>query len=173
MRIVQGIAMMGALLSLAAATGADEMAMPTMKPNAAFDEIKALAGTWDGQMPDGKSVKATYQVVSNGSCVMETLDPPDHGIMITMYRVEGGRLVMDHYCSMNNVPHMRGARSADGKEIDFAFINASNMASPKDVHMHGLKLAFVDHDHLNHEWALYAQGKAQAPVVFHLTRSSS
>ena len=159
-------------LGLSAAALAEDMSMPTPKPNAGFDAIKALAGNWDAQTPDGKPVKASYEVVSNGNCVIETLDPPDHGKMITMYRVDGGRLVMDHYCSMNNVPHMSGKPSADGKAIDFTFMSASNLASPKDTHMHGLKLTFDDKDHLTHEWSLHSQGKIQ-PVVFHFARSGS
>jgi hypothetical protein len=171
MKIFQRIGTLCVLLGLSAVAAlADDMAMPAMKPNAAFDEIKGLAGNWAGQTADGKPVTASYQVVSAGSCVMETLDPPDHGTMITMYRVEGGRLVMDHYCAMNNVPHMRGTRSADGKQIDFAFTGASNMSGPKDAHMHALKLTFDDSEHLTHEWSMQAQGKVQ-PVVFHFARA--
>lgn len=161
-----------AVLGLSSAALADYMPMPKMAPNAGFDAMKALAGSWEGQTPDGKSITVSYQVVSAGSCVMETLDPPDHGTMITMYRVEGGRLVMDHYCSMNNVPHMRGTRSADGKQIDFAFTSASNLGDPKGAHMHALKLVFEDTDHLTHEWSMHAQGKVQ-PVVFHFARAKA
>ena len=170
MKWIQGVVALGALLGLCLTVFAEDMPMPTMKPNAAFDEVKGLAGSWDGQMADGKSVKASYQVVANGSCVMETLDPPDHGTMITMYRVEGGQLVMDHYCSLNNVPHMRGTRSADGKQIDFAFTGASNLGGPKAAHMHGLKLTLDGSDHLTHEWSMHMEGKVQ-PVVFNFTRS--
>lgn len=170
MKCPLGVMVLAAAVGLSAGALADEMAMPKMAPNAGFDQMKTLAGSWDGQTADGKDVKATYQVVSAGSVVMETLDPPDHGTMITMYRVEGGKLVMDHYCSMNNVPHMKATRSADGKTIDFEFTSASNLASPKDTHMHGLKLTFKDSDHLTHEWSLHSQGKV-SPVVFELTRA--
>ena len=164
-----GVMVLAAAAGLSAAVLADDMAMPKMTPNAGFDEMKSLAGNWDGKTADGKDVKATYQLVSAGSVVMETLDPPDHGTMITMYRVEGGKLVMDHYCAMNNVPHMKAMRSADGKTITFEFTGASNLASLKDMHMHGLKLTFKDSDHLTHEWSLHSGDKVQ-PVVFELTR---
>ena len=167
-----GLLVLCAVVGLSGAVRADDMGMPQMKPNAAFDAVKGLAGSWEGQTSDGKPVKATYAVVSNGSCVMETLDPPDHGTMITMYRVEGGRLMMDHYCSMNNVPHMRGTRSPDGRQIDFVFASASNLTSPTSAHMHGLKLTLQDGEHLTHEWSMHAQGKVQ-PVVFHFTRAKS
>jgi len=170
MKVPLGVMVLAAAVGLSAGALADDMAMPKMAPNAGFDEMKSLAGSWDGTTADGKDVKATYQVVSAGSVVMETLDPPDHGTMITMYRVEGGKLVMDHYCAMNNVPHMKAMRSPDGKTITFEFTSASNLASPKDMHMHGLKLTFKDSDHLTHEWSLLSEGKSQ-PVVFQLTRA--
>jgi hypothetical protein len=167
-----GAMVLCAAVGLSAGALADEMAMPKMAPNAAFDQMKTLAGSWEGKTSDGGAVKATYQVVSMGSCVMETLDPPDHGTMVTMYRVEGGKLVMDHYCSMNNVPHMRGTRAADGKTINFEFLSASNVSNPKDPVMHGLRLTFTDTDHIKHEWTLHSQGKV-SPVVFELTRTKS
>jgi hypothetical protein len=164
-----GVMMLAAAVGLSAGALADDMAMPKMAPNAGFDEMKTLAGSWDGTTADGKEVKATYQVVSAGSVVMETLDPPDHGTMITMYRVEGGKLMLDHYCSMNNVPHMKATVAPDGKSINFEFVSASNLASPKDTHMHGLKITFKDPDHLTHEWSLHSQGKV-SPVMFELSR---
>ena len=159
-------------LGLSAVAVADEMKMPEMKPSPAFDQLKTLVGSWEGQTPDGKTTTVSYQVVSAGTCVMETLHSPDGADMITMYHMDGGRVVMDHYCAINNVPHMKCTASADGRKLDFAFAGATNMASPKDTHMHGLKLSFEDADHFTQEWSLHDQGKVQ-PVVFHFQRVKS
>jgi len=156
-------------LGLCTPAGAAEMNMPPMKSSPAFDQLKTLVGSWEAQTPDGKPVKAAYQMVSAGSCLMESLDTPDGGNMITMYRMDADRLVMDHYCAMNNVPRMRASASADAKKVDFAFASATNLASPQDMHMHGLKVSFEDADHFSQEWTLRTKGKDQ-PVVFHFQR---
>src|SRR2546426_800563 len=129
-------------LSLAFAAGlvgpslAGEMNMPAMKSSPAFDQIKALAGNWEGQTQEGKPVKVSYQLVSGGTCVMETLDSAEDGSMVTMYHLDHNRLMLDHYCMLNNVPHMKATPSVDGKHLKFAYVGASNLASPQDMHMH-------------------------------------
>ena len=170
MRIAKIVTMLALALGWSAAAGAKEMEMGGAKASPVLEPLAALSGSWEGQSADGKSVKATYQVVSAGSCVMETLEPPEGGTMVTMYHVDGGRLVMDHYCSVNNVPHMRAARSADPKHLDFTFVSAANLAAPGDMHMHGLKFSFDDADHFTQEWTLRAKGKDQ-PYVFRFARA--
>jgi hypothetical protein len=170
MRIARIVTMLTLALGLCAAAGAKEMEMGSAKANPALEPLRALSGNWEGQAADGKPVKTNYQVVSGGSCVMETLEPPDGGTMITMYHVDAGRLVMDHYCSVNNVPHMRAARSADPKHLDFTFVSAANLTAPGDMHMHGLQFTFEDPDHFTQEWTLRAKGKDQ-PYVFRFARA--
>jgi hypothetical protein len=40
-----------------------------------FDQIKTLAGEWEGKTSDGTVVRTSYRVVSNGSVVMNVLNP--------------------------------------------------------------------------------------------------
>ena len=166
--IVATLVLLFGVYGVAGATGMD---MPAAaKPSPGFDHLKSLVGSWEGQTPDGKTVKASYQMVSNGTCLMETLDTPDGANMVTMYHMDGSRLMMDHYCAMNNVPHMKGTTSADGKTIDFAFVSAGNLTAPTDMHMHGLKVEFEDADHFTQEWLLRSKGKDQ-PSVFRFQRA--
>ncbi len=158
------------VLGLCATAGAAEMSMPPAKPSPAFDQLKSLVGSWEYPMPDGHSVNASYQLVSGGSCLMETLDAPDGSNMITMYHMDGRRLMLDHYCTLNNVPHMKGTLSAGGKTLEFAFVSGANMAGPGDPHMHSLKVGFQDADHFTQEWTMRAKGKDE-PVVFHFQRT--
>ena len=43
------------------------------EPGSVFEKFKALAGEWEGQRADGQAVKVSYQVLSGGSAVVETL----------------------------------------------------------------------------------------------------
>src|SRR5262245_42675031 len=112
---------------------------------AGYEKIKALVGTWEAKGPEGM-VTVTYRVVAGGQAVEETLS---HGDMVTVYHKDGDSLLMTHYCMAGNQPRMRASGlSADGKSLDFKFVDATNLANPGDSHMSGLKMTFVDADHL-------------------------
>jgi len=128
-----------------------------------FDKIKALAGTWHGAGPSGNAVTVTYEVVSNGSAVMERIEHEgeDNMNMITMYHLDGDRLLMTHYCSAKNQPRMR-AVSADGDEnvIQFELLDITNLAKPADGHMQKMAMHFKGKNLLATEWTFVQDGKA-------------
>jgi hypothetical protein len=152
------------LVALAAGAAASMAAGP-----AGLDRIKALAGTWQGKGPDGKPVTVSYEVISGGSAVLERLESEGHPTMVTAYHADGDRLLMTHYCSAGNQPRM-SAGSGEGKAIEFSFLDATNLKSPSDGHMHGLRLTPEDDTHLTQEWTWRAEGK-DTPHVFRLERA--
>jgi len=144
-------------------------AMADTPATEAFTRLRALEGEWEGAMPDGKPTQVTYRIVSSGTCVMETLDTPDGSNMVTIYRVNGRSLLMDHYCSMGNQPRMRATPAAGAHTLDFGFVSATGLASPNAPHMHHFTLRFDDDEHLTHEWTLRS-GKKDERSTFHFTR---
>ncbi len=67
------------------------------KSNEAFERLKSLEGTWKGTTEDGKPFSVSYKVVSAGSVVMETDNVHENeSSMITMYHLDGGKLMMTH-----------------------------------------------------------------------------
>jgi hypothetical protein len=127
---------------------------------AAFDQLKALAGTWQAKSPDGKvAMKASYEVYGNGTAVVETLSGMGESPMVTVYYPDGSQVMLTHYCTMGNQPRMRTSDAGTGKQLSFAFVDATNMKSPDDAHMHGLKVTFADRDHFSQEWTMKKDGK--------------
>ncbi len=125
-----------------------------------FEKIKSLAGEWQGKRAmDGKTVNATYQLVSNGSTVMETLMPSDEPNMVTMYHLNGEKVMMTHYCAVNNQPRMESVSSDDHGMIKFALKDITNLAKEEDGHMVGMSIAFKDADHITHTWTFKEDGK--------------
>ncbi len=124
-----------------------------------FKKIKSLAGEWQGtRAMDGKTVNATYELVSNGSTVMETLMPSDEPNMVTMYHLNGDQLMMTHYCAVNNQPRMESV-SSDGGMVKFELKDITNLAKPEDGHMVKMSIAFKDDDHITHTWTFKQEGK--------------
>jgi hypothetical protein len=151
-----------ALVSCAFFTGAavpQEM-HPAARTTPAFDQLKSLVGRWEGATPDGKKGTATYELISNGSVVMERLSPDNEPAMITIYTLEGDRILVTHFCSAGNQPTMQSAPSpaANGK-LDFAFLHLTGAKSPDEGHMVGLTLSMPDKNHLIQVWTFDDHGK--------------
>ncbi len=132
----------------------------------AFDQLKSLAGEWEGK----NGTKVTYKVVSNGSVVMEDLQPAKESDMVTMYTLDGDRIVVTHYCSMGNQPTMQTApvSAATGK-YDFSFVRVSGTQTPDEAHMASLTMALADKDHLTQTWTFDDHGKSMVET-FSYTR---
>jgi hypothetical protein len=124
----------------------------------AFDQMKTLAGTWEGKTSSGQTGQVTFRVTSNGSALMSEIKSSEEN-MITMFNLDGDRLLLTHYCGAGNQPRMKATLSPDGKSVAFEFIDATNLASPAAGHMHGAVFTMVDANHHTEEWIWMQDGK--------------
>ena len=135
-------------------------------PVASLEPLYVLSGEWRGTDGEGKSYRAVYQLTSGGTSLTETLTPSDSPGMATMYYTDGEHLMLTHYCSMNNQPRMRAnAHEPGGKALVFVFLDATNLKSPSDAHMHQITFDFKDRDHFNQVWVLSKAGKELPKTV--------
>jgi hypothetical protein len=147
-----------ALAALAEGTEPGHPAPPATP--AAFDQLKALTGTWQAKGPDGKlTMKASYEVYGNGTAVVETLSGMGESPMVTVYYPDGSQVMLTHYCTMGNQPRMRTSDAGSGKQLSFGFVDATNMKGADEAHMHALKITFADRDHFSQEWTMKKGGK--------------
>ena len=91
----------------------------------AFEKMKTLAGSWQGKIMD-ISINITIRLASSGTAILHeaTTDggrPPNHEI--TMFYVEGDRLLATHYCDAGNRARLEGKMSPDGKTSEFNFLD--------------------------------------------------
>jgi len=130
---------------------------------AAFARMKQLAGAWNATTAEGKQVRVTYEVIANGSAIVEreSPDPAHKDGMETVYHLDGNKLVLEHYCMAGNQPRMAasGYNSQTG-EINFDFVSVGN-AGPNDGHMHNAKFQLINDDQFASEWTFFKDGKAQ------------
>ena len=127
---------------------------------AGFERLKSLVGEWQSKSPDGQTVTVSYQLISGGTAVMETLKPANEPGMVSIYHLDGGSLRMTHFCTAGNQPRMRAeAPPGELKQLRFVFVDATNLANSSDVHIRGLTITFQDKDHITQEWAVREGGK--------------
>lgn len=157
-------ALVVALTVPALATGPDPVSGP-----AGLAKLKSLAGTWTGANDQGPYT-VEYEVVGNGSAVVERLFPGTPHSMVTVYHLDGDALVATHYCSIGNQPHLRldGAAS-DGNSLVFGYTGGTNIR-PDVPHIAGARFVFTDADHFTTDWASMKGDEAEGTMHFDLTR---
>jgi hypothetical protein len=170
-RILVGSAVL-AISALAWAGTKTAPAKDDANATAAFAKLKNLVGQWEADSDKGK-VTSTYELISNGTALVEHFNVPGESPMLTVYHLDGNHLVLTHYCSAGNQPHMQAeAFDPASNQIRFDFVSAGSMASADDGHMHSVKVNFISPDAFNSDWTFYKDGKPAftQPVQFRRVR---
>lgn len=137
---------------------------------AAFERLSSLVGRWAG-VQDGIEVALTYTLTADGSALMEEFRPAEGPVMITMFSVDGDRLVATHYCSAGNQPQMvtTPIREPWDDSLVFSLLRVTGMKTPDGWHNTGLEVLLDGEDRLTQRWTYLHEGKAGSNV-FHFTR---
>jgi hypothetical protein len=150
----------------------------------AFDQLKGLAGTWEGEAEgagaeaESEAEKTTsmvheIQVSAAGTVVMETMAPGTDHEMINMYHLDGEDLVLTHYCAGGNQPQMRLDRAASSPDqLVFEFAGGTNLDPAVDNHIHAARIQFLGDNRMDSVWKAHAGGEEVATMTFHLARQN-
>ncbi len=154
------------------------LALAQSDPAKSFDRLKDLAGTWTGSVTttphvpqfEPKSLIVTLRVTSMGNALLHEIKAEGHADdPITMFYLDGDKLLLTHYCDAGNRPRMTGKVSDDGKTVDFDFLDVAG--SVNKGHMHHAAITFVDADHHTEEWTFALPGDKSVRAKFDLTRT--
>jgi hypothetical protein len=149
----------------AALIGLSTLAFAQSDAQKSFDQLKSLAGSWEGTM-DGKPMQISLRVTSMGNALLHEMTiagKPDEPI--TMFYVDGDRLLLTHYCDAGNRPRMAATMTPDGKTVDFHFLDVANFNSKQVGYMQHAVFTTVDANHHTEDWTFLAQGK---PINAHI-----
>src|SRR5438067_6852550 len=161
---VFGMVGMALFVAASATFGADKT-----KSEEAFDRLAALKGKWSGEQ-EGVKVSLIYTLTANGSALMEEFRPERGPVMVTMFTVDGDRLIATHYCSAKNQPQMvTGAIIDPQKPLAFSLARITGLKSSDDWHNTALTMIQNDDDHLTQEWTYQSKGKS-GKRIFRYTR---
>jgi hypothetical protein len=145
-----------------------------------FTEMKSLAGTWQGpvkldppmpEMDSGKPVEVSLKVTSKGNALVHEmqeagtpLDAAKYDHPVTMFYLDGDRLLLTHYCDAGNRPRMAARKSPDGKTVEFDFLDVAG--STKYGHMQHAVFNIIDANHHTEDWTYIMPG--DKPVRAHM-----
>jgi hypothetical protein len=144
-----------------------------------FDQLKTLSGTWQGPVtatppqPDwgDKPVQVSMRVTSRGNALVHEMkeagsadDPTKYDHPVTMFYLDGERLLLTHYCDAGNRPRMAAKTSPDGKKVEFDFLDVAG--GTEYGHMHHAVFTIIDANHHTEDWTYLMPG--DKPVHAHL-----
>ena len=163
-----------ALLFLAFLTSQPSDSTNTLDAQAAFAKLQALSGTWESTTVDGSKSRVQYEVIAGNSAVVERFVSDKMGAaeaMVTVYYLDGGRLLLQHFCMAKNQPRMKAdSFDAARNELHFDFLDATGLASPQTGHMHSVTFHFTDADHMTQDWQFVENGKLKFTEFLQYTR---
>jgi len=104
-----------------------------------FDKLKTLVGSWEGTF-EGTPIHVTIRVTSTGNAIMHEMTgaerpDDDENHPLTVFYLEGDRLLLTHYCDMGNRPRMVAKMTPDGKTVEFDFLDMANYSNAQGSHM--------------------------------------
>jgi hypothetical protein len=140
---------------------------------AQLELLSSLAGDWTGTAGVGDEsfpVETSFRVTGHKSTVVETMFKGTEDEMVSMYHLDGTSLLHTHYCAAGNQPRMVALATEAHGQISFDFLDATNMKSNDEQHMHSMKIQVKDKDHIEEWWTAWKDGKADHTAHFVLTR---
>lgn len=90
--------------------------------------------------------------------------------MLTVYHLDGDKLVLTHYCMAGNEPHLL-AETFDpvSGQLNFAFAGGSNIGA-ETGHMHNAAFRLISNDRFDAKWDFVEGAKLKFSEDIHYTR---
>ena len=173
------------VLMAAAAFAADAAAPIQSEAQKSFDKIKSLAGTWEGpvttvpkmeEMGNNTRTQVSLRVTSRGNALVHEMkaagqadDPTKYDHPVTMFYLDNDRLLLTHYCDAGNRPRMAARTSADGKTVEFDFVDVAG--GTQYGHMDHAVFTIIDDNHHIEDWTYLMPGDKPMHAHFDLQRA--
>jgi hypothetical protein len=124
----------------------------------AFAALSKLQGRWQGEFSNGNKHTVDYRLSAGGSVLVETWSLGPTRESITIYHMDGDRLLATHYCPQGNQPRLERVDDGDPKRMSFAFVDGGNLQVADGWHQDSFWIE-IDGD------ALYRRDEVYAPNV--------
>jgi len=150
-----------------------------------FSQLKSLAGAWEGPVTtepaqpafgNGTVLQVSMRVTSRGNALAHEMtqagkpdDPARNDHPLTMFYLDGDRLLLTHYCDAGNRPRLTARVSPDGKTVEFDFLDVAG--STQYGHMQHAVFTLIDANHHLEDWTFLMPGNKPVRAHFDLQRA--
>jgi hypothetical protein len=127
---------------------------------AAFEQLQQLEGKWHARSTRGWTDNFEMRKIARGTAVSMFSSAREPGsAMVTIFHLDGDRLLVSHYCEAGNHPRLAATLFEDGgHKVTFTFLDGTNLPSRDAGHMDKLVITFVDENHFTRQWTWYQKG---------------
>lgn len=105
----------------------------------AYEQLKGLVGAWKSTNPTNPT-SIEVQLIANDSALVETWIMSPKRQSMTVYTLDGDRLLATHYCPQGNAPRLAFTNTDDTGAHHFIFLDGTNLQNTKSSHEHALKI---------------------------------
>jgi hypothetical protein len=128
--------------------------------------LKTLTGDWQAGARDHHSTGAqasagslTFRTKAAGSAVVQTTGMGTRNEMETIFHMDGNKLLLTHYCALQNAPVLRFQKTDKPGEIKFVFEGGTNFDPNVDAHFHEGTFQVIDKDTVEQNFTVFSNGK--------------
>jgi len=92
----------------------------------AFEQLKTLVGNWRATDPSNNT-SVEVKLIANGTALVETWTMSPTRQSMTVYTLDGQRLLATHYCPQGNAPRLAFNKTDSTGAHHFEFIDGTNL----------------------------------------------
>jgi hypothetical protein len=135
----------------------------------AMEYFKGLSGDWQagalghehgGSPASSYGNSLSFKTKANGSAVVQTSGAGTKNEMETIFHMDGDKLLLTHYCALQNAPVLRFEKTNKPGEIKFVFDGGTNFDPKVDAHFHEGTFQVKDKDTLEQHFTVFSNGQA-------------
>ena len=107
-----------------------------------FEQFKSLLGHWRGAYKNGRSHDVTYRLSANDTALIETWKMSVDREALTIYTIDGDRVLATHYCPQGNQVRLVLATVENEQSYRFTFLDGANLQDQDRYHQHAFRITF-------------------------------
>jgi hypothetical protein len=115
----------------------------------------------------------TVKTKAVGSAVVHYYRQGRPDEMETVFHMDGDKLLLTHYCALQNAPVLRFEKTGKPGELKFVFQGGTNFNPAIDAHLHESTFQIIDKNTIEQRSTVHTNGKADPELKTVLRRSAN
>ncbi len=136
---------------------------------ASFNKLKTLVGEWKKDGSDGENFYISFEITAKGTVLVENWINKGASHSLTIYHLDGDKLLATHYCPQGNQPRLKLDQHSKSNTLSFVFQDATNLESLHKNHQHALAFTFLDANTVTRDES-YLQAGTVTPSTMRLVK---
>ena len=123
---MRNVVFLASAFALLTGTGEIRSAEPVSAKDV-FKQLGGLTGTWTGHSANGRAYTVSFRHTAADSVLVETWTLGSGRESMTLYALDGNRLLATHYCPQGNQPRLEYVGADSHGRWQFRFVDGTNL----------------------------------------------